>query len=104
MEFPLSGARTGVSGINPMADSKPVVWSVFPNPSHGLLMVNYQSAQDQGATLSLHDASGVLLGSKRVTLNKGSNEIEWDINGVPSGVYFITIDQKGAVPLKIIKE
>jgi len=104
MEFPLVPGFMAPPAGEPIADTKSVSWNAFPNPSNGQLTVTYQSPKEQNTVLTLHNASGLLLQSKQVYLEKGANEIQWDISAIPNGIYFINISQGGNSPLKIVKE
>ena len=82
----------------------PVEWRAFPNPISGQVSITYQSTKDQRTLLQLNDVSGHLVLSKQVELKKGENRINWDINAVTTGVYFITLKLQGIAPLKIVKD
>ena len=104
MEFPLAPGFSANPAVAPVSDDNTVSWNAFPNPSSGQVTITYQSSKDQSTTLTLHDAAGMLLQSKRVSLKKGSNKIVWDISAEPTGVYFINVNQPGTSPLKVVRE
>jgi unsaturated rhamnogalacturonyl hydrolase len=104
MEFPLSSARVTVSQANTVIENKLLLWSVYPNPVHDQLSISYQSGNEQKTTLELYDMAGHLLLSKQIQLMKGSNRLEWDINAIPAGIYFIGIKELKLSRTRIIKE
>lgn len=104
MEFPLQPGFSATIPINEAIEDKTASWSAYPNPSSGQVTVTYESPKEQSTIVTLHDAAGVLIQSKKVYLKKGSNKIEWDIRAVANGIYFINVNQANTSPLKIVKE
>jgi len=64
---------------------------IYPNPTKGLLKIDFPSLSEPGMTLRVHDSQGRLL------INKPAREIGNELNlyKYPSGLYILTI-QRGS--------
>lgn len=74
---------------------------IYPNPTKGLLKIDFPSLSETGATLRIHDSQG------RLIMSKQAQEIgnELNLSAYPSGIYILFI-QAGTEKRewKIIKE
>jgi len=104
MEFPLPPAKLAASPASLKEENQPESWTVYPNPMHQQLSINYQSGKEQKAMLQLYDAAGALLMSQEIQLTKGPNRVEWNIGSIPAGIYFIGIKGEKVSRIKIIRE
>ena len=65
---------------------------LFPNPTDGLLNINFSGEITGPASIELYDISGSLRMSKAMSLTGGSgNTMTIDLNGQPGGLYFVRI-------------
>lgn len=64
-------------------------WSVFPNPSEGVVHFSCYAGQKEEGMIRVMDSAGKLLGLVNVSLSQGQNTIDLSrlVNG--SGVYFV---------------
>jgi hypothetical protein len=61
---------------------------VFPNPVNGNQMSMSVNAEKQTtAELRIIDGNGILRKTKRLSLNKGNNQIQLQVNDLPSGIF-----------------
>jgi len=91
-----------VDGSLSVANNTLIDVSVYPNPSHGLVYINYSQGVDEVVFTS---TLGQIL--KRVSFkNNFSDTTEIDISELDSGYYFITVVKEGYAPLtkQIIKQ
>jgi len=80
---------------------------VFPNPVRDKLFINLVSANSSTALLRLFDAKGALLKQQAVNILRDSNHLVLDMNGLPKGVYQVSVEwnnghMKKTVP--VVKE
>ena len=70
--------------------------SVFPNPaSNGTeVSVENQGQEAYPAYISLHSLGGNLISTRTETVHPGSNFFYFDVSGLPSGMYFIRVQNK----------
>lgn len=68
--------------------------NIYPNPSDGVLKVDFVSKSTDNITLEFSSATGDLV-SIMETSGKGAKNIVFDLNDLPAGVYYLTIKQSG---------
>ena len=88
-------------------ENSPVVnLGLFPNPTTGLLTINFELANNNASTtINLIDLNGKLIKVIPTNyLSNGFNRLNVDISEVPQGIYFVTI-QSGSdvITRRIIK-
>ena len=66
-------------------------YSVYPNPSDGLLNIDLELEHNQGDDVSIEviDINGKIIQLQQVQLTRGYNHLEVDLSEIPSGVYMI---------------
>lgn len=66
-------------------------FSVFPNPSDGLLQINFATRNNQEIYFELFDPLGRTLKLKRLNAiySKGSQQATLDLSGLKSGLYYL---------------
>jgi hypothetical protein len=66
---------------------------VYPNPSDGLLNVEFKSANEQYVQLDLYDESGRLIRNlfSRQLQQPGQRTIQVDVSDQPPGIYLVRI-------------
>jgi len=83
--------------------------SIFPNPCSNAVNVEVISTTPQMAKLSIMDALGNILSSKRIVLLMGKNQLPINMTTYSTGVYFIKLiceseDSSGTFIRRIIKQ
>jgi len=77
-------------------------FKVFPNPSNGLIWIDFGRPLDAEMRVSLLNTSGQLLQSS--VLAAGTDRRSLDLSGLPTGMYWIRIDNKtGAGTQRVVK-
>ncbi|HQK98504.1 MAG TPA: T9SS type A sorting domain-containing protein, partial [Bacteroidia bacterium] len=66
--------------------------NVFPNPSKGLVNVEFNADGDEQGTLKVLDFTGHVLLSNKVDVSEGGNNFEVDLSGISSGVYMVVLE------------
>jgi hypothetical protein len=81
---------------NPATNNNTGAWDrdeikVLPNPTPGMLEIDFFSKQSGKVTMNLYDESGRFMGSKQFDYY-GTGRIEkWDLGRYASGLYFLNI-------------
>lgn len=65
--------------------------SVFPNPAHETLFVNFSLLQPQSITIGIFDANGRLVISQKKNTVAGETKEQIDIKALPKGVYLLRV-------------
>jgi len=79
--------------------------NIYPNPVTELLNITLFSNTQQDVTIELMDLQGKLIESRIEKTFIGNNSFQLNLNGRPSGIYFIRMTtDKGIYNNKIIKE
>jgi hypothetical protein len=89
------------SNIIPLKDFSTSTSIIYPNPSHGLSILNYYSETTQTTTLNIAQIDGKTVIHKTITLKIGKNDIPLDVQDLPNGIYFVRIGTTGKA-LKLI--
>jgi hypothetical protein len=83
-----------------------MVLSASPNPAVNATSIRYRLAEKANLQLAIYDAAGKPV---KLLMNKeqeaGSFSIDWNMNGLPKGTYFITAKKNGVVTqtTKVVK-
>lgn len=94
-----SGLLTCPAGINKVEQGNLEInlnASVYPNPTSGMLNLNFESASDSRVNVSLFDVTGNKVWYVQEQAFTGSNVRTYDISNVAKGVYLlrISVDEK----------
>lgn len=68
-------------------------FDVFPNPSTGLVNMNYEAANNGLVTVRVFDAAGRIVDSKSLSVNAGMNLNAIDLSATDEGMYMIEITE-----------
>jgi len=81
--------------VNCNVNSEGVVLNIYPNPTKGLVTyeLDLENYQGNDAYYSIVDATGKIVLSDYIKLNKGYNENTLDLSVLMKGVYFIQFHQ-----------
>ncbi len=76
----------------------------FPNPTSGLLQLNYQSQQDRSVTVTIIDVLERPQIEITLAIHQGNNSFNFDLSKFSAGVYFIkTDDGNNFNSMKVVK-
>jgi hypothetical protein len=64
---------------------------VYPNPSNGLINVNFTSNTEATASIEVVDMNGRVLQTNQVQTNIGIVEANLDLSGLANGMYFVRL-------------
>ncbi|MBV6438922.1 MAG: hypothetical protein EPGJADBJ_00550 [Saprospiraceae bacterium] len=93
------GGTTSV--FDPLARQKPL--TVFPNPANYSAEVSFQSKAAFDARLTLHSLGGTLISGSMVKVQQGSNFYFLDVASLPSGSYFVRLENKLTGKAEVVK-
>ena len=85
-----------VLSINQL-DSEKYQFAVSPNPAKGFISAQISSTEFADMTLKLVDMSGKLLREKNITLAVGENKVDFLLNGIGNGMYFMVLEKEGKI-------
>jgi len=90
----------------PFPEVRSIELSAYPNPVQKYFNLVIENARPSSATLTIYDVGGQAISSRSVQLNKGRNEINFELSDqLASGLYVITLESNGgAGQLKLIKQ
>lgn len=77
---------------------------IYPTPSHSTFTLQLVSEQDGDGPIFLYDQSGHLLEEKIEYWRAGSTTIYWDISKYAAGIYYLSIGDRNAKALMVIKQ
>ncbi|NNC83931.1 MAG: T9SS type A sorting domain-containing protein [Flavobacteriales bacterium] len=73
-------------------------WELLTNPiADGMLMLNHSAEKDGPVLLQLFDIKGSMVFERTLTDPRNSPQIEVDVSEVPSGLYMLSIQDRGTV-------
>jgi len=92
---------TGVNQTSTLVPDKFFLSQNYPNPFNPKTIINYQLSMFNYVTLKVYDATGkevaTLVNEKQ---NAGSYEVEFNGEGLPSGIYFYKLEAGDFVETK----
>jgi hypothetical protein len=68
--------------------------SVFPNPTHAGITLQYESKSEEVLNVTISNAVGVILFNKKYNSQKGGNQINIEFADFPKGVYYLRISNR----------
>lgn len=71
--------------------------AVYPNPCSGKVNVQINADEEYLATICVLDAYGQLLFELAEKINSGSNQVQVDLSGLNSGMYFIQVSNSNNI-------
>ena len=92
-----TGTVTGIPVKN-----NSIYFSLYPNPSHGILNINYSLPESSDVTLHLLDATGRQVGNEYSWKAEGSGKHQYsiDLTGLSSGVYYCRLETNNTTQTK----
>lgn len=80
-------------------------FSCLPNPAHDQVVIEYHSELNGIAEITLSDLNGRIIRTQRNDISIGFNNVEFDLNDVSVGNYFITLTaNQSQSSLKLTRE
>ena len=79
--------------------------TLYPNPASDEITIIHQSKIDYSTNYQIVSIDGKVIRQQSVDVNNGFNKLEWDINSLENGIYFIRIigDDNEVVNLRFTK-
>lgn len=69
--------------------------SIYPNPANDFITIKYIPNATNMVDITIQDELGRTISEKKLLAKQGSNPFIWDISNLASGLYFVTINEKG---------
>jgi hypothetical protein len=83
--------------------NQPLAYMVRPNPVQGQLHLSVLTPSNHHLQLLLVSPDGKAVRSEEWSLSPTQQDLQMDVQGVPSGIYFLNIvDEKGSHPQKVL--
>ena len=80
-------------------------FSAYPNPANTLLNIDYNTASNTDAVLSISNLAGQELLQITRSSDIGDNYLTTDVSALSSGLYFVSITQNGkSSRVKFVKQ
>ena len=77
--------------------------SVYPNPTHSVISIEFTSNSFMKGTLMINDVDGRTIFSKEIGVQKGLNKLQYDLGKIAQGTYLIKIQGVDNKTIKVIK-
>ena len=82
-----------------------LVLNAYPNPSSGIVKVQFEAGESKEATVMVVDVHGKTVFSKQVATDRGLNTLQIDLSNQSNGLYILTITStSGKQQMKLIKK
>ena len=88
-----------VAAINELEN---VSVSVYPNPVSSSATVEISTVENSDVTLNLINILGELISSNVYNLNAGNNKVNFNVNNIENGIYFVQLNINGLTTTKKI--
>jgi Secretion system C-terminal sorting domain len=91
----------GTTGDNDITEMGPKL-TVFPNPSTGIINLEWANCKSDGASIELFDITGRLVFTQSLTKLKKADNLQIDLSKFPSGCYILQFNsQDGRLNKKV---
>jgi hypothetical protein len=77
---------------------------IFPNPVADILQLHIHAEKKETILFNLFNTEGKKIDSKKMNLQKGSNYLNWNMQTLAKGNYFLAADAANIETIKIIKK
>jgi hypothetical protein len=67
--------------------------TLYPNPTSGVLSIRMESEQAETANIRIFNSLGSIVNETTALLNKGENELTFDLSHLPNGTYCMNLGQ-----------
>ncbi|MCF8228140.1 MAG: endonuclease [Bacteroidales bacterium] len=79
--------------------------NVFPNPTCEHLNISFYARKGGRVKLELLNTNALVVISKLADISQGGNQIVFDLNGLPSGLYYLKVSGRDAsLKMKVVKQ
>ncbi len=76
--------------------------NIYPNPTKGKLVVEYEAGNNAEVTILINDAQGKLIKEEKHTITIGQNVLTLDLTNLVDGLYNLSLISNGAKQNKLI--
>jgi hypothetical protein len=90
----------------PFSEIRNISLTAYPNPIQKYFNLIIETHRSSKATLSIYNLNGKLVNVKKIVLEKGKNELNFELNDeLANGLYVISLtSDTGNGQLKVIKQ
>lgn len=81
----------GPLGVNEVNANLLSSFELFPNPATDATVIKVNSQKATNAKVVIYNALGAVVSEKNVSMTEGKNKIDFNVDGLGSGVYFAQI-------------
>ena len=100
----IDGRFTYSPVVNVKITNRNMVITAYPNPVITFLQLRIQADKDENILFKLHSTDGRILESRSFNVVKGNNRLNWNMQQLASGYYFISCGNKQFETIKFIKQ
>lgn len=93
--------HTFISGLEGVDSDNIYNISCYPNPNNGSFKLKFSSIASEQIELSLIDINGRVIQRELVNADAGVNQKQFELDGVPSGLYLVTLRSQFSIPKSI---
>jgi len=77
---------------------------IYPNPTTNSITVFFQQVQSNDLIITINDQAGRVMMRKKVSTQKGTNSVSFNVESLPAGTYVIKFSDKKDRVSKFVKE
>jgi hypothetical protein len=70
-------------------------FTIYPNPTSGILTVDFMADADQQSSINIMDITGKLVYSEAILLKEGQNQYQLNLTSLQKGLYFVEMTSQG---------
>ena len=92
---PAGGALIPLDAFTGIEENKSDITglNIYPNPTVDILNITFEAQESGIQNIAVLDITGKVKISQQVNLNEGQNQIEVDVNNLPTGNYFVLMGE-----------
>lgn len=82
---------TSFEGVDDLSSNNQLTSYAYPNPSSNLTTITYKLKQPEKVTLTIYTHLGKEIEMIKDEQSKGNQQLNWNSDGTPSGMYYYTL-------------
>ncbi len=97
------GSTVEYPPVSVICDNSKIDWAIYPNPSSGKTYIQLFSDCEAEYNLSISDINGKIVFDTFISIYKGENLININVDNIAKGAYVVKVNNKQYAPIKLIK-
>ena len=97
-------SNSNITGIETI-DEKSINLNVYPNPTASNATLTFENTQNETIHINILNSTGQIVNHQYVNTTPGKNQVDLELNNLPTGIYYVSINtEQGQFTKAIVKQ